>query len=45
MEISIAIFDAAPYVFAVGFALSALVVLAVSLVASCFKALIRMIGR
>lgn len=45
MEISTEIFSAVPSVFGVGLGLSALVVVAASLVVSCFKALIKMVGR
>lgn len=45
MEISMEIFDSVPLVFGVGMGLSALVVIAASLIVSCFKALIRMVGR
>lgn len=45
MEISMQIFDSVPLVFGVGMGLSALVVVAASLVVSCFKALIKLVGR
>ena len=45
MEVSTAIFDAVPMVVLLGMAFSCLSVVAMSLVVSGFKALLRMVGR